>query len=192
MGKERIRHLRTSYVLGAILVSGCSRRLSETDYKTTLAFAKTAVPVAAQIEELFPEVDHFITHYGRGFSKGSQVWNTEAYFSGRYVLTMQVDIDIDYDSNSFQPVGEPRFKIEELSKITFLPDGRGEATIGDSKFLSLSEWQAFYESGGDVSSVQLPAKDAATNGFDRFVANLRKDRIGARLLDKRGAEKESR
>ena len=49
------------------------------DYKATVQSARGAIPETVQIEKLFPNVDHFITHYGMS---GPKVWNSEAFIGG--------------------------------------------------------------------------------------------------------------
>jgi hypothetical protein len=69
-------------------------------YETIHRYAKNVLPVAVAMEKQFPSTDHMITHYGMT-SSGPNIWNTSSYFGGRYELTMQVPITINYLNNTF-------------------------------------------------------------------------------------------
>jgi hypothetical protein len=80
------------------------------------------------MEEQFGTADHFITHFGsRG--KTTNRWNTEVFFGGRYTLTMQVDVHVDYDKNQIEVVGEPVFYLVEAESIDVFDDGRTHGHI---------------------------------------------------------------
>lgn len=74
-------------------------------YVSIHRYAAKAIPAAVEIEKHFAHVDHFITHFG--IVGGTTIWNTEAFFGDRYILTLQVPIKIDYASNTFAIAGEP-------------------------------------------------------------------------------------
>ena len=95
-----------------LILPGCAGRAN---HESTVKSARTAIPAAVQMEEIFGEVDHFITHYG--FDAKPKPWNSEVHFGGRYVLTMQVDVTIDYTRNVITKVGNPIFVLYEITKI---------------------------------------------------------------------------
>ena len=89
------------------------------DYFATHHSAKTRLPVAVEFESLFPgETDHFVTQYGfnRYVGDRTNTWNSEAYFAGRYSLTMQVEVVVDYKDNSVMRAGTPKFYLERLTE----------------------------------------------------------------------------
>ena len=78
-----------------ILTLVSCNRTNMTDYRAAHLSAKQSLPIAVQMEELFGDADHFITHFGFSGQKAN-TWNTEVFFDGRYTITMQVEILIDY------------------------------------------------------------------------------------------------
>jgi hypothetical protein len=67
------------------------------DYKETVWSGIATRPWPTEMEALFGEGDDFITEYG--FSAEPRVWSAEIYFCGRYRLTMQVGLEVDYDNH---------------------------------------------------------------------------------------------
>jgi len=163
------------------------------DYKKTVASAKNAIPAAVQIEELYGDADHFIIHYGPNFidKNGANTWNTEVFFGGRYSLTMQVDVVIDYKQHRIvKMLCEPKFKLAETTKVEILTDGRVMAHGGEGKFFSLSEWERLYEKSGDLSAIGFQNKVIEVVNFDRLVTSARRDRVHVSLLDGRSTQNE--
>lgn len=70
-------------LLGAC--SGCYRPMSATDYQSAVANGVAVIPQARQMEELFGECNHAITHDPRGPS----IWQSTVVIEGRYELTME-------------------------------------------------------------------------------------------------------
>jgi hypothetical protein len=179
-----IRRTRVLIAMIAMLsAAGCQKPLDVADYRQTVESARHSIPVAVEMETLFGNASHGITNYGRGFPADSQVWRTEAYFGNRYAVHMQVDVQVNYDANTVQTVGEPTFGIVEFKEIKFLPDGRGDVRSGENKLFSLAEWQRLYESGGDLSVIGLRVNSNPTPGFERFVADIRANELNISLLD---------
>jgi hypothetical protein len=86
-----------------------SQATSLEEYTAACKSAATRLPVAVEFEELFPgKTDHFITHFGFNRHGGDKTntWNSEAYFSGRYSLTMQIEVKVDYWANTISRAGE--------------------------------------------------------------------------------------
>jgi hypothetical protein len=174
-----------AYFLGfTVLIcgSGC-QSFNQDEYVRTVKSARSAIPVALQIETTFDEVDHTITHYGFRNQRSNQ-WNTNAYFGGRYQIHMTVDVEIDYSNFTVRQLGEPEFRLYEYSKI-YDPYGDKEVyggTVGRQIEFSVEDWQKVFESKGDFSVIgvallqNVPLKD-----FDRFVAGWRRDIIPIRL-----------
>ena len=166
---------------------GCVARRSQNwnDYKATVRSARTVLPIAVQMEELFPVADHFITHFG--FDSGPKMWNTEVFFGGRYKLTIQVDVEIDYKANKVtKVVGEPTFYLNEIEKIQILPDGRALTWYNSRNYKSFGskEWEKIFQEKGDLSALGLTANPEAVQHFDEYVSQVRRDRIRVSLLDR--------
>jgi len=152
------------------------------DYIATVASARSALPVAVQIEELFGDADHFITHFG--FDKKPKTWNTEVHFGGRYRLTMQVLVVVDYKKTTVTCVGEPKFWLKEISNVEYSPDGGHSASFNSSHEItfSLSEWHGFYESEGDLTVLGVTKNPKTVPHFEDLVSSIRRDRVHVSLL----------
>jgi hypothetical protein len=153
------------------------------DYKATVHSARTVIPIAVQMEELFPVADHFITEYD--FDDKPKVWNTVVYFGERYELAMQVTVEIDYESHKvIRMVDEPQFSLFESKRIDILSDGRAETTYKseNEKEFGPKEWRKIYEKGGDFSAIGVQLDPTPVEKFDESVAQMRRDRIPVSLL----------
>ena len=91
--------LSEEQIAAAICAHYPQKSFSNADYMQIHRSASKVLPNALAIELQFPETDHFITHYG--MNDDSTIWNTEAFFSGRYILTMQVPIVVNYKLKTF-------------------------------------------------------------------------------------------
>src|SRR2546422_65055 len=120
--------LRLLFVmLGAGTLTSCGGdKMSE--YVQTMKSGLTTLPWPKEMEALFGDGDHFITHYG--FSPGPKQWNTEVFFGGRYTLTLQVDVDIDYQKHLvLTNVSPPKFYLFEVGSLVRGPRGVEGADI---------------------------------------------------------------
>lgn len=175
-----------------------ARSSSLADYLATVESAATRLPVAVEFEELFPgQTDHFITHYGLNRHGGDRTntWNSEAYFDGRYSLTMQVEVVVDYENNTVTPAGEPKFYLIEYRRVKDNRDGTYNASSGEGAIFGEKEWREIYRNGGDFSVVDLPIRqDDPIPNMTGFVEGMRRPRIPViSLLDKKpGADEKER
>jgi hypothetical protein len=168
----------SAMLLAVVLLAGCGMD----DYKATVRSASTAIPVAVQMEKLFPEIDHFITHYGRAFGEGPKVWNSEAYLGGRYYLTMQVDVDIDYTTRQVTQAGDPKFYLTEYKKVMPLGRGAYESTISRDFRFGPQEWKKLFAARGDFTVIGFTCDDSEVPCFSNEVAAVRRDRVPVSLL----------
>lgn len=147
-------------------------------YEEIHLFAKTALPRAVAIEKRFGEVDHFITHYGTSFAK-TNTWNTEAFFGDRYVLTMQVEIRIDYSEKTFEILPDPVFFLNELADV----DRDGSAVNGISERLSSEQFDALLRNDWDFESIGIAINHMPVPNFDIYKAMVRSPRYPISLTD---------
>jgi hypothetical protein len=153
------------------------------DYVATLRSATTVLPIATQMEEVYPAADHFITHYG--FDAKPKIWNTEVVFGDRYVLTMQVEIAIDYSASRIVRVmGPPTFYLKELRTIEVLPDGRASTSTNDGKIFGASAWATLYAHDGDLASIGVRVNELPIPQFGVYMSQVRRDRVHISLVDK--------
>src|SRR3569832_1380884 len=119
------------------------------------------------MEELYPVADHFITHFG--FDDAPNMWNTEVFFGGRYTLTMQVDVEIDYDAKRVTKVfGEPKFYLHEAQNVEILPDGRAQVSYAGQheRTFGPNGWTKLYNSKGDLAVIDLRTENEPVKSFD--------------------------
>jgi hypothetical protein len=169
----------TAVIIVCALDASC-RRFDKAEYEETILSARSALPIAVEIEKLFGSADHFITHYG--FGDVTNIWNSEVHFGGRYRLTMQVEVKIDYRSNTITAVDEPRFFLVEYIEVVPLRDGRHEGRLGDTVRFSSREWEELYRSNGDFSVIGVELNNNEVLNFWNHVKNVRRDRIQVSLL----------
>jgi hypothetical protein len=155
------------------------------DYRETVESARFVLPAAVEMEKLYGRgnVDHFITHYG--FDDDPKTWNSEVHFGGRYCLTMQAKVAIDYRTNKLTIVEEPRFYLDGFKEI----DRNGNGLYGSNQpTFGLDEWNKFYKAKGDVSVVGMEVHDGELEHFDGYVQNVRSNRIPISLLPPDGED----
>lgn len=154
------------------------------DYIATVRSAKDALPIAMQMEEFFPVADHFITEYAM-FDSKPKTWNTEVFFGGRYTLTMQVDVYIDYKTNRIvNVVGEPKFWLVGTESVKVLPDGRAYHVGGDGGEFGADEWKKVRDAKGDFSVIGIKINREPAENFEEYVRQTRAPRIAVSLVDK--------
>jgi hypothetical protein len=171
-----------------LAIAACSNRTNMTEYRAVHLSAKQSLPIAVQMEELFGDADHFITHFGFSGQK-SNTWNTEVYFDGRYTLTMQVEILINYSKKALVVSGNPKFYLHEVIKIDHLPDGRIQSKYGMNREFTAEEWTKLYENKGDFSVIGIELRDDPLSGFDEYEQGWRSPRIPISLLEKKTGPK---
>lgn len=151
------------------------------DYVQTVESAATNVPVALEMERLFGDADHFISHYG--FDDEPKQWNTEVFFGNRYILTMQIMVAVDYSRNTVSQIGDPTFYLFECETITIEPEGTLHVRFNPHGQVTFSgeQWNSMFESGGDFAGIGVKLNPAPVENFDRYVAGKRAPRVFVRL-----------
>lgn len=172
------------------LFASC-QRFDQSKYVAAIRSGFVTIPYALQIEELFGEADHFITHYGS--SEPTHTWNTETFIAGRYEFTMQVEVQLDKGARRVEKiVGEPIFYLSEIRNV-FYDNGQVGCFYNGSKHLvfGLAEWKKIYESGGDFSTIGYTLRrDDPVENIEQYIAAVREPRIRVRpLKDKKGGKR---
>lgn len=132
----------------------------------TLTFPK-------EVETLFgaTNVDHFIQPF-----TGSAVWNSAAYFAGRYTFELRVPIAIDYEHCRVKNIlGPPEIWIDEVTKVDFSRSGAPGARLeGGHWRLNENEWNSLVKNGGNWSVVKVTiVSNAPVKGFDAYANSIR-------------------
>jgi hypothetical protein len=171
---------RWTPLLGFLVVScglSCSTGFDFPGYQMAVKSGFAVVPHAQQMERLFGDADHFITHFGS--ASRIKRWSSQVFFAGRYRLTVQVDVMLAEDGRRVIGIsGEPDIHLHEIQSVTTDANGQLAAQIGEQWTLTSDDWIKLVESEGDFNAVGLTLDlDNPTPGFQKFVAATRKDRI---------------
>ena len=128
------------------------------------------------MEALFGDGDHFITHYGMG--SGPKEWNSEVFFQGRYVLTLQVDVAINYWNNEVEKiVSSPKFYLVEVDSTVRENVGTGANSLNGWEF-DEAKWKKLLQAKGDWSAIGINVRtNDPVVGFEDYVKGLRAPRI---------------
>lgn len=153
-------------------------------YRKAVLSGLEQIPEARQFDEIFGKenVDHFISYSG-SLEVGSD-WNSELFFGGRYILTMQIPVRM---GRSFDEVLEaldsPKFYLREIDQIKPLEGGRFHAkSDGDDPDVpypfDARLWEKVYRGGGDFSAAGIDLKKhEPVEHFDEYVAVTRRGRV---------------
>lgn len=136
-----------------------------------------------QIEDCFGEADHFISYSGPNVPRD---WNTEAFFYGRYTLTMQVEVKTDSAfSEITEVVGEPKFYLREVREILRVPDGTpSEARFAGEWRFGKDDWKKVHDAKGDFSVIGIAIKkDQPVQDFEGYAKAVKEPRIRVRPGD---------
>jgi len=153
-------------LLALLTLTACHDKM--VDYKQTVRSGIATLPWPKEMEALFGEGDHAITHYA--FSPGPKDWWTEIHFGGRYTLTMHVDVEIDYEKNLIvKYVSPPRFSLVEVGSLVRENGEIRGAKIADQWFFDEMRWKKLVEAKGDWSVIGLPVKNSLIPSFDEYV-----------------------
>lgn len=149
-----------------LLVSCVDRR---EQYEKTVKSGTENVPHVSELITLFPNgtIDHFLSSFGLDRDK-PLIWNTEICFAGRYILTYQVDILVNYeDSRIKSVVGEPKFSLLDISEV--LDDGF-EIRIRKQHVFDVTDWSRIVDAGGDFSAAGIKLiTNTPVAGFEKYV-----------------------
>ena len=127
----------------------------------------------AEVESTFGKtnVDHFISFFNE---TNQNLWNSVAYFYGRYLLTMQVKVQIDYnDCTVTKALAPAEFTINEVIEVERMETGQVSAAMQGQWRFTASDWKRFLKSK-DWSTIGVPIRtNAPVSGFEKFVAQAR-------------------
>jgi len=174
------RMLRLSAALLALLLAGC-RPSGMEDYKQTVRSGLQTLPWPLEIEQLFGDADHFLTHWN--FSGDDPLmWQTDVFFGGRFELAMEVRVEVDYwNRKVVKAVSPPKFYLWSWGKIVVEPGGgvtsyRAEDS-GWGEF-GEAEWRKLVAAKGDWSVIGIALGNTnPVPNFDALVQATRRDRV---------------
>lgn len=160
------------------------------------------LPAAIQIErmfstsdkkQVFPSTDHFFSTYefnGKD-SVLRKTFVTEAYFGGRYQLTMQADVELDRNDKVITKLrSQPTFVLRELESVE-TPQGFYHPDVPrwrrEDRF-DLEAWNKVVAADGDFSVIGIKIDTTPQSRSDAerarsYVHSQRSHRDRVRLLD---------
>jgi hypothetical protein len=141
--------------------------------------ARLAIPAAVEMESLYGAADHFITYYGMKTS-GTNTWNTDVFFGGRYRMQMQVPVRVNYSKQTLIVDGEPTFYLFEYTEV----DLEGAASVGKNFRFSQDEWEKVCKAKGDLTVIGIVLNPNPVVNFDKLVEAYRRPRIPISLIDR--------
>ncbi|MEO7676007.1 MAG: hypothetical protein ABIV39_04500 [Verrucomicrobiota bacterium] len=122
-----------------------------------------------EVETLFgaTNVDHFISNFGGK----APIWNSVAYFAGRYTLSLRFPIAIDYEQCKLDgAINSAQIQINETIKVEISKSGVAGATERGQWRLNENEWKWLVKNNGDWSVVNVPIMtNSPIKDFDEFV-----------------------
>jgi hypothetical protein len=174
--------MKTLFLLALTLGSMGSMNLYSDDilkelecHDKVVRFGVETLILPKEVESLFgtTNVDHFISNFGS--KKDGPIWNSVAYFGGRYVLSLRVPIAIDYDKcQLIGATNSSMVQINEVIKVEISTSGIAGASMKGQWRLNENEWKWLVKNMGDWSVVNIPIlTNAPVKGFDEFVRQAR-------------------
>ena len=133
-------------LLGMLL--GCHRQVN---YNSLRASGSQKITEAVAFRTLFPNTHEFLTYFDGYY--GEPQWNSTALLHGRYVLTLQCKIDVDYARSAVTNYQPPRVFLTEIVSLERLPGGQLSATHGTNFSFDLEQWKRLVESHGNFESL---------------------------------------
>ena len=145
------------------LICSCGR---SGNYARTVSNAVASDPTVSSFATLFPHADHFISYFTATY--GQPRWNSKVVLHGRYVLTMQFQIDIDRDASQIHARTQPSYTLVEVAAIQRDQDGRLRISYTSTQLhFGPTEWQRLQSSGGDLSVLGIDVVlDEPVEGLD--------------------------
>jgi hypothetical protein len=169
--------LRLSAALLALLLAGC-RPSGMEDYKQMVRSGLQTMPWPLEIEQVFGDADHFLTHWNFAIEDPLQ-WNTEVYFGGRFWLTMQVETEVDYWKRTVvRTVKPPKFYLFKVASVTPFPNGGVKGKVDKQWEFGEAEWQKLVAAKGDWAAIGISLGDTnPVPNFDTMVKAQRAPRV---------------
>jgi hypothetical protein len=156
-----------NYLLGFLVgIGGCQQpTLPELValHKEIVAKGIQQVPIVADFDRLYPGSEHFVTHFTE--AEGPPVWRSEAGIYGRYILDLELPIDIDKKKN-VKPRGDWTLKLREVREIGSLPDGRLNILMGETFPIKPNDWERIKQNSGDIAPILPVHRDRPVVGFE--------------------------
>ena len=168
---KMIRICLLAVVLGAMSLQSADILKELECYDKVVRQGVATLVLPKEVEALFgvTNVDHFISNFGS--KTHAPLWNSVTYFAGRYELSLQVPIAIDYDKCKLVgATSSAMVQINEVSKVDISKSGIAEAMMRGQWRLNENELKWLVKNNGDWSAAKVPIlTNAPVKGFDEYV-----------------------
>lgn len=128
---------------------------------------------AKDFDKTFTGSEHYISYYMGG--GGPRTWTSIVGLDGRYILEMELPIDLDASGIQVTPKETPTFVLSEVRSITLLPDGRKHVKNDPKGIVRFGppEWAKLIAAHGDLSAIGVVVKTGSPlDGFEKPWINL--------------------
>ena len=98
------------------------------------------------------------------------------HFGGRFELSLQVPVRVDYKTNKVTLAGSPTFWLHAVSRVEQLTDGRQVADYDGALQREFHEdkWDELVSSEFDLSVIGIPVAEVReVKGFKAYTATVR-------------------
>ncbi len=123
---------------------------------------------ARQMDRIFRDCRHYIT-YG---PNQVPIFNSVASFGDRYILTMQVPVEIK-SGKSGSMIAEPQFYLDEISSITVSPLGAVGASYSRNLEFGVADWKRLCNADGDFSVIGFNINPTPVAKFKQYIEAMR-------------------
>lgn len=167
MRDSRTARLGAVALIGALIVVVCVATYvlwsSEPTPEDIVSANRGSYPVISEFYGAFPEAFSYVSHARAGY--GPRVWNSTAPIHGRYVLTLQFEIEIDKNCKIVSSK-QPMWYLREVSRVDRDQSGRESIYYGHQEQFGADRWYRFIHEGRDVRVLGVDPRATAIPGFE--------------------------
>ena len=122
------------------------------NYELAVQSGRRSIQAAREIDALYPGAKHFITYYSGAMGKPS--WNSEIGLHGRYILTMQCQIELNPSRQEIIDSSDYKFHLVEVKSVQGSSEKGYSVSYGNTQLsFGLSEWSRLVDTGGDLTAL---------------------------------------
>ena len=132
----------------AFFVNGCRRQVN---YTSVVSSGASRIPEASEFRNLFTNTYEFVTYHDGYY--GEPLWNSKALLNGRYILTFQSKIDVNYATSTVTNYHSPKFFLTEIISAQRLASGQTSVTHGTNFDFGPAQWKKLVQSGGNFEAL---------------------------------------
>jgi hypothetical protein len=147
-------------------------QFNETSIKATMSSFDAAIQSGVrghfcpgEFNRLFPDAFNTISYYN-GLA-GKPNWYSKAGLHRRYVLKMEVEIELDSARTDIRSTGLPRLYLYEFTNISFRSNGAPRIQGQQLATLSSDDWRRLVDAHGDFRGLGITLEtNKPVEGFE--------------------------